>query len=180
MPAVQAESCEGLGEEETRAYVAELVSHQLGVPGFHLDPDQVRRTGLVGGLACPHEFALLLARSLQPADPAVVSQRCCSGRQACPPFTLTHAHNHPPSPLPTLLLNSDLSGVGPRRPLLPPRAAARRSGAGGSGRFPQVSNGGGIGSRCTFGWVADAQGKLDVAAATNGAVLGGPGRPMSL
>ncbi|KAI7841857.1 hypothetical protein COHA_004386 [Chlorella ohadii] len=36
-----AESCEGLGEEETRAYVAELVSHQLGVPGFHLDPDQI-------------------------------------------------------------------------------------------------------------------------------------------
>lgn len=36
-----AESCEGLGEEETRAYVADLVSHQLGVPGFQLDPDQI-------------------------------------------------------------------------------------------------------------------------------------------
>lgn len=40
-PAVQAESCEGMGEEETRAYVADLVSQQLGVPGFHLDPQQV-------------------------------------------------------------------------------------------------------------------------------------------
>ena len=37
----QAESSEGMGEEETRAYVAHLVSQQLGVPGFHLDPDQV-------------------------------------------------------------------------------------------------------------------------------------------
>lgn len=30
-----------MGEEETRAYVADLVSQQLGVPGFHLDPQQV-------------------------------------------------------------------------------------------------------------------------------------------
>jgi len=39
----QAETCEGMGEEETREYVAALVAEQLGVPGFELQPEQVGR-----------------------------------------------------------------------------------------------------------------------------------------
>ena len=36
------ESCEGMGAEDTREYVAELVTQQLNVPGFELLPEQVR------------------------------------------------------------------------------------------------------------------------------------------
>jgi hypothetical protein len=35
------ESC-GLNDEETRAYVAEIVTQQLNCPDFKLHPDQVR------------------------------------------------------------------------------------------------------------------------------------------
>lgn len=36
-----AETTEGMGEVETRSYVAALVSQQLGVPGFELEPEQI-------------------------------------------------------------------------------------------------------------------------------------------
>lgn len=36
-----AETCEGMGAEETRAYVAALITEQLGLPGFELLPEQV-------------------------------------------------------------------------------------------------------------------------------------------
>lgn len=38
----QADQCSGLGEDETREYVAELVTRQLNCPDFRLHPDQVR------------------------------------------------------------------------------------------------------------------------------------------
>ncbi len=41
LPAVQADSCEGMGAEETRAYVAAMITEQLGLPGFELLPEQV-------------------------------------------------------------------------------------------------------------------------------------------
>jgi predicted GTPase len=37
----QADQCSGLGEDETREYVAELVTRQLNCPDFRLHPDQV-------------------------------------------------------------------------------------------------------------------------------------------
>ncbi|KAL4419401.1 hypothetical protein ABPG77_003375 [Micractinium sp. CCAP 211/92] len=36
-----ADSCEGMGAEETRAYVAAMITEQLGLPGFELLPEQV-------------------------------------------------------------------------------------------------------------------------------------------
>ena len=38
---LQMETCEGMGEDETRVYVADLVTQQLNVPGFELLPDQI-------------------------------------------------------------------------------------------------------------------------------------------
>ena len=38
-----ADSAEGMGEEETREYVAALVTEQMAVPGFELAPEQARR-----------------------------------------------------------------------------------------------------------------------------------------
>lgn len=42
------ESC-GLDDDETRAYVAEIVTQQLNCPDFKLHPDQVRTCLLAGG-----------------------------------------------------------------------------------------------------------------------------------
>lgn len=53
-----AETAEGLDGEATRAYVAALVTQQLGVPGFKLEPQQVGLGGVM------HRAALLLL--LQP------------------------------------------------------------------------------------------------------------------
>ncbi len=44
----QAAESQGLDEEETRQYVAGLITRQLDCAGFTLHPDQVRGAGIAG------------------------------------------------------------------------------------------------------------------------------------
>lgn len=49
----QADEGPGLDDEQTRAYVAEVVTRQLNCPDFTLHPDQARRVApLRGGVCC--------------------------------------------------------------------------------------------------------------------------------
>ena len=86
------ESCEGMGAEETRGYVAELVTQQLNVPGFELLPDQVRcpccatrcaLRQLARGSAVAVNF--LVRNTPQPCQPSPARLPCLPG---CPPARL--------------------------------------------------------------------------------------------
>jgi hypothetical protein len=53
---------DGMGPEETQQYVAELITEQLGVPGFELRPEQVRHARQADVAELAGGRGILLAR----------------------------------------------------------------------------------------------------------------------
>lgn len=63
-----------MGAEETRAYVAAMITEQLGLPGFELLPEQVG-----GGDGSPGIYAGPPIAAAQPHPPTPAAAGACTG-----------------------------------------------------------------------------------------------------